>query len=83
MASINYVFMIVMEFFVSFNFDILLYFFQCTEHGFPNKSTAMAFDPKLELLAIGTKQGTIKMYPFLIYTLYHKLLLYTLSMKPE
>jgi hypothetical protein len=34
------------------------------QHGFPNKPTAMAYDEKLELLAIGSKPGGIRLYPF-------------------
>lgn len=33
------------------------------EHGFPHQPSALAFDPKLELMAIGTKSGAIKVYP--------------------
>uniref|UniRef100_A0A8C9Y6H4 LLGL scribble cell polarity complex component 1 n=1 Tax=Sander lucioperca TaxID=283035 RepID=A0A8C9Y6H4_SANLU len=36
------------------------------EHGFPHQPSALAFDPKLELMAIGTKSGAIKVYPFII-----------------
>ena len=36
---------------------------QCADHGFPSKPSAMAYDPKLKLLAIGTKSGVVKMYP--------------------
>lgn len=35
------------------------------EHGFPSKPSSLAYDPKLGLLAIGTKSGLIKVYPFL------------------
>ncbi len=38
--------------------------FQCAEHGFPHKPSALAYDKKLKLLAIGTKTGALKMYPF-------------------
>jgi hypothetical protein len=34
------------------------------QHGFPNKPTAMAYDEKLELLAIGSKSGSIRLYLF-------------------
>lgn len=37
---------------------------QCVEHGFPNKASAVAHDPELGLLCIGTKTGALKMYPF-------------------
>ena len=40
-------------------------FFQLIEHGFPSKPSALAFDPKLKLLALGTKSGAIRMYPLL------------------
>uniref|UniRef100_A0A8C1ZHW1 LLGL scribble cell polarity complex component 1 n=1 Tax=Cyprinus carpio TaxID=7962 RepID=A0A8C1ZHW1_CYPCA len=32
------------------------------EHGFPNQPSALAYDPKLQLMAIGTKSGAIKIY---------------------
>jgi len=35
------------------------------EHGFPSKPSALAYDPKLKLVAVGTKSGAIRMYPFL------------------
>ena len=35
-------------------------FKRCTEHGFINKPSCMDYDPKLRLLAIGNKQGYIK-----------------------
>jgi lethal(2) giant larvae protein len=38
----------------------LFRFQKCVEHGFPSKPSAMAYDPKLQLLAIGTKSGAIK-----------------------
>lgn len=37
---------------------------QTVEHGFPHQPSALAFDPKLQLMAIGTKSGAIKVYPF-------------------
>jgi len=33
---------------------------KCVSHGFPSKPSAMAYDAKLQLLAIGTKSGAIK-----------------------
>lgn len=39
-------------------------FVQTVEHGFPNQPSALAYDPKLQLMAIGTKSGAIKVYPF-------------------
>lgn len=41
-----------------------LRFIQAVEHGFPNQPSALAYDPKLQLMAIGTKSGAIKVYPF-------------------
>ena len=35
------------------------------EHGFPHKPTALAYDPKMKIIAIGTKSGALRMYPFL------------------
>ncbi|CAL1538236.1 unnamed protein product [Lymnaea stagnalis] len=40
----------------------LFKFQKCVEHGFPTKPSALAFDPKLQLLAIGTKSGAVKIY---------------------
>jgi len=34
------------------------------EVGFLNKPTAMAYDSKLQLLAVGNKAGDIRMYSF-------------------
>lgn len=33
-------------------------------HGFPYLPTALAFDPVQKILAIGTRTGAIRMYPF-------------------
>jgi len=35
---------------------------QCMEFGFLNKPTAIAYDSKLQLLAVGNKAGDIRMY---------------------
>ena len=35
---------------------------QCSEHGFPHKPTAVAYDPLLSLLAVGTETGDVRMY---------------------
>uniref|UniRef100_A0A7N8XLU9 LLGL scribble cell polarity complex component 1 n=1 Tax=Mastacembelus armatus TaxID=205130 RepID=A0A7N8XLU9_9TELE len=50
-----------------FHFMRPLYLFCCgflstVEHGFPHQPSALAFDPKLQLMAIGTKSGAIKVY---------------------
>uniref|UniRef100_A0A667Z7C6 LLGL scribble cell polarity complex component 1 n=1 Tax=Myripristis murdjan TaxID=586833 RepID=A0A667Z7C6_9TELE len=54
----------------------LVYFclFQTVEHGFPHQPSALAFDPKLQLMAIGTKSGAIKIYgaPGVEFTGLHK-----------
>lgn len=44
---------------------LFLFITQTVEHGFPHQPSALAFDPKLQLMAIGTKSGAIKVYPFL------------------
>lgn len=36
---------------------------QTFRHGFPHQPCAMAFDPVQRLLAIGTKSGSLRMYP--------------------
>lgn len=40
------------------------FFFQSFRHGFPYQPTAMAHDPIQRLLAIGSKCGSLRMYPF-------------------
>lgn len=40
--------------------------FQTLQYGFPNKPTALAWDPLLRIMAIGTSTGTIKVYPFFL-----------------
>lgn len=37
---------------------------QTVEHGFPNQPSALAFDSELRIMAIGTRSGAVKMYPF-------------------
>ena len=39
---------------------VSLFYFQSVRHGFPNKPTALAWDPELKILAIGTKQGLLR-----------------------
>lgn len=48
-----------------FSSHLFSLFLQTVGHGFPHQPSALAFDPKLQLMAIGTKSGAIKMYPFL------------------
>lgn len=36
---------------------------QTVEHGFPHQPSALGFSPSLQLLAIGTRSGAIKLYP--------------------
>ncbi|XP_034750300.1 lethal(2) giant larvae protein homolog 1 [Etheostoma cragini] len=52
----------------------LFAFNKTVEHGFPHQPSALAFDPKLELMAIGTKSGAIKVYghPGVEFTGLHK-----------
>jgi len=38
--------------------------FQTLQYGFPNKPTALSWDPLLRIMAIGTSTGSIKVYPF-------------------
>ncbi|XP_022084942.1 lethal(2) giant larvae protein homolog 1-like isoform X4 [Acanthaster planci] len=40
----------------------LFAFNKTVEHGFPHKPSALAYDPKLKLLAVGTQSGVIKIY---------------------
>ncbi|TWW80575.1 Syntaxin-binding protein 5-like [Takifugu flavidus] len=37
---------------------------QTVRHGFPYQPTALAFDPVQKILAIGSRSGGIRMYPF-------------------
>ncbi|XP_063595424.1 lethal(2) giant larvae protein homolog 1-like [Penaeus indicus] len=37
-------------------------FNKCCHHGFPAKPSALAWDPQLRLLAIGTKAGEVRVY---------------------
>lgn len=39
-------------------------FFQTVRHGFPYQPTALAFDPVQKILAIGSRSGGVRMYPF-------------------
>ncbi|XP_039632171.1 lethal(2) giant larvae protein homolog 1 [Polypterus senegalus] len=52
----------------------LFAFNKTVEHGFPNQPSALAFDPKLRLMAIGTKSGAVKVYgsPGVEFTGLHK-----------
>uniref|UniRef100_A0A672YZT9 LLGL scribble cell polarity complex component 1 n=1 Tax=Sphaeramia orbicularis TaxID=375764 RepID=A0A672YZT9_9TELE len=52
----------------------LFAFNKTVEHGFPHQPSALAFDPKLHLMAIGTKSGAIKVYgaPGVEFTGLHK-----------
>lgn len=46
--------------------DFYLFFFsslQTVRYGFPYEPTSVAFDPVQHLLAIGTKSGSLRMYP--------------------
>ncbi|NXE50682.1 L2GL1 protein, partial [Casuarius casuarius] len=47
---------------------------QTVEHGFPNQPSSLAFDPKLRIMAIGTKSGAVKIYgaPGVEFTGLHK-----------
>lgn len=40
------------------------------EHGFPHQPSALGYSPSLQLLAIGTRSGAIKLYPSL-YLCFH------------
>lgn len=52
------------EYLYVFIFFIILFFPQTFLHGFPHQPTAVAFDPIQRVLAIGTKTGSLRMYPF-------------------
>jgi len=38
-----------------------MWFVQCSEHGFPQKPSALAYDAMLSLLAVGTENGDVRM----------------------
>ncbi|KAM5263911.1 lethal(2) giant larvae protein homolog 1 isoform 3-T3 [Ctenodactylus gundi] len=40
----------------------LFAFHKTVEHGFPNQPSALAFDPELCIMAIGTRSGAVKIY---------------------
>lgn len=40
----------------------LFAFNKTVEHGFPNQPSALAFDPELRIMAIGTRTGAVKIY---------------------
>ncbi|KAJ7305987.1 hypothetical protein JRQ81_010353 [Phrynocephalus forsythii] len=52
----------------------LFAFNKTVEHGFPNQPSSLAFDPKLRIMAIGTKSGALKIYgaPGVEFTGLHK-----------
>uniref|UniRef100_A0A8C4K3T5 LLGL scribble cell polarity complex component 2 n=1 Tax=Dromaius novaehollandiae TaxID=8790 RepID=A0A8C4K3T5_DRONO len=52
----------------------LFAFSKTVEHGFPNQPSSLAFDPKLRIMAIGTKSGAVKVYgaPGVEFTGLHK-----------
>nr|XP_033770016.1 lethal(2) giant larvae protein homolog 1 isoform X1 [Geotrypetes seraphini] len=52
----------------------LFAFNKTVEHGFPNQPSSLAFDPKLRIMAIGTKSGAVKIYgaPGVEFTGLHK-----------
>jgi hypothetical protein len=37
---------------------------QTVEHGFPHQPSALGYSPSLHILAIGTRSGAVKLYPF-------------------
>lgn len=43
-----------------------LFLLQTVRHGFPHQPTAMAWDSVQHLLAIGTKSGSVRVYPLYI-----------------
>ncbi|XP_044517692.1 lethal(2) giant larvae protein homolog 1 [Gracilinanus agilis] len=52
----------------------LFAFNKTVEHGFPNQPSSLAYDPKLRIMAIGTKSGAVKIYgaPGVEFTGLHK-----------
>ncbi|XP_029432049.1 lethal(2) giant larvae protein homolog 1 isoform X2 [Rhinatrema bivittatum] len=52
----------------------LFAFNKTLEHGFPNQPSSLAFDPKLRIMAVGTKSGAVKIYgaPGVEFTGLHK-----------
>lgn len=58
----------------------LVCLFQTFRHGFPHQPTALAFDPVQRLLAIGTKSGSLRMYPFAYVMIRAKFCIYVVAM---
>ncbi|XP_069066198.1 lethal(2) giant larvae protein homolog 1 isoform X2 [Pleurodeles waltl] len=52
----------------------LFAFNKTVEHGFPNQPSSLAYDPKLRIMALGTKSGAVKIYgtPGVEFTGLHK-----------
>uniref|UniRef100_A0A8C5FFY5 LLGL scribble cell polarity complex component 1 n=1 Tax=Gadus morhua TaxID=8049 RepID=A0A8C5FFY5_GADMO len=52
----------------------LFAFNKTVEHGFPHQPSSLAFDPRLQIMAIGTKSGAVKIYgaPGVEFTGLHK-----------
>ncbi|XP_075755885.1 lethal(2) giant larvae protein homolog 1 isoform X5 [Pelodiscus sinensis] len=52
----------------------LFAFNKTVEHGFPNQPSSLAYDPKLRIMAVGTKSGAVKVYgaPGVEFTGLHK-----------
>ncbi|XP_037767600.1 lethal(2) giant larvae protein homolog 1 [Chelonia mydas] len=52
----------------------LFAFNKTVEHGFPNQPSSLAYDPKLRIMAVGTKSGAVKIYgaPGVEFTGLHK-----------
>lgn len=40
----------------------LFAFSKCTEHGFPSKASAITYDAELDLMALGTRSGALRIY---------------------
>uniref|UniRef100_A0A3Q2DP60 LLGL scribble cell polarity complex component 2 n=1 Tax=Cyprinodon variegatus TaxID=28743 RepID=A0A3Q2DP60_CYPVA len=43
----------------------LFQFTKTVEHGFPHQPSALGYSPSLQLMAIGTRSGAIKLYPLI------------------
>ncbi|RXM99002.1 Syntaxin-binding protein 5-like [Acipenser ruthenus] len=56
----------VQETLASENFQIC----KTVRHGFPYQPTALAFDPVQKIVAIGTRTGGVRMYPFTLFVIF-------------
>lgn len=63
-AAVSVLYPVIMSAVTALSHPVLpLYPPQTVEHGFPHQPSALSYSPSLQLLAIGTRSGAIKLYP--------------------